>query len=139
MRLRFKNIYSHIDILLALLCIILPIKSVQITERLIIAGHLGSYVNAATLHAVILAMMAAVCSGIRGYRDMAQSSNKLGRLVLDMMVVCVFAVVVYGVNSSAAINAEDIVTPYVSYLISIVFCLGAGYALSDLLKIFIRH
>jgi len=41
----------------------------------------------------------------------------------------------YSIITSVAgqVTSEEVVTPYSSYLISVLFCIGVGYVVSDLL------
>jgi hypothetical protein len=55
-----------------------------------------------------------------------------GRMAMSFLIVCVAAYLIWDARTVSDVPVHEISSPYISYLISVLFCAGAGYALAYL-------
>ena len=130
--MKAARLYAYIDIGIVAVCAIAPSESARVVGLIIHEAGLGDLIGVIALHASAIATLAMICSLARNYRgDQSGTRNRNVRLVLDLSVVVLFAYVIFKANSPGEEGAKDIADSYGSYLLSLIFCLGAGYAASD--------
>jgi len=131
--MKITESFAYFDIVLVALCAITPSGSARVAEFIIRAVRLDGLIGIIAFHAAAIAIAAMICSFARNYRNVLNTKNRRHRLALDLLIVVVFLFVLYKANALGQAGANDIGDSYISYVLSLIFCLGAGYAASDAL------
>ncbi|MGX5648964.1 hypothetical protein ACWKW4_01760 [Hydrogenophaga borbori] len=124
----------YFDVVVILLAAILPTWFVLSGFDLLGATGWQIFSIANSYAFVVIAASAMASLGRRFFMP-AQTGEApyfKGRVAMSFLIVGVMAFFVWDTRAVGELPVDEISSPYISYLISVLFCAGAGYALAYL-------
>jgi hypothetical protein len=119
-----------------------PSLFVELSARVLSIVTNSEKTTVAYAYGVVLVMVTCSFSLARKARKkFAVSSFNKAAAFVSLFVTAVGLLIFYQLVSSNihSVGVHTVVTPYLSYAMSVFFCIGLGYAIADLLSIFIRR
>jgi hypothetical protein len=135
-----RNLCAAFELVVALLALAFPKAFVTNTALALGSFPWGPENSIHYAYGLFLIFLFSVSSFIRKLGATGESKHPGIKAHWFSGLVVVGAVAIfYSILTSASgqVALEEIVTPFFSYLLSVVFCIGVGYAVSDLLSIFV--
>jgi hypothetical protein len=137
MNMRFASgALTGLELTTVILALVVPTAFVNYAAILIAYLTFASDPPLAYAYGVIVAVVCALSSVARKLSTVAvPSAPSKATTLLSLMTVVIAAFIFYSLTNvnMRQLNAELVVTPYLSYLLSVAFCMGVGYAAADLL------
>ena len=135
-----KNLTTTVELVAVASALVFPRAFVEYSALAL--GRLPLVSESVTHYAygLLLVLLFSISSFVRKLeaRVGAQHPSRKARWFSGLVVVGAIAMF-YSIIASASgqVAVEDVVTPYFSYLLSVLFCIGVGYAISDVFSNFV--
>ena len=131
---------SYFDLVAILLAVLLPnwFVSNSFDVLSMLEWHFFSVASAYGVIVVFASATASIIRHLMAPSGIEASTYSRGRLILSLLVSCVLAFMIWNLRGVGELSADEVSSPYVPYLISVMFCAGAGYALAYLVLSFFQ-
>lgn len=128
--------FKYFDLMVGLIAVLFSTAFVDQTHQLAVAIGLTK-LPISIAYGVVLVVFSAIFSLIRKITGRSDEESSIGgRQIAFGGAVLFFGALMFidiGLASSPVQGPDQVTSPYVSYLISVVFCMGVGYVVADLM------
>jgi len=131
-----ENLCIAIELTVASSALVFPKVFVAVAEFVLASFPMGPENSIHYAYGLLLAFLFSISSFVRKFWAAGGPLCQSVKIHWFNGVVVVGAIAMfYSIITSVAgqVTSEEVVTPYSSYLISVLFCIGVGYVVSDLL------